>query len=303
MNKIYYWIACCVLCLCVACSNDSDDDGVYATDLDLDYFVVSGDYDNAIDSLRYEIFKKYDVAVYYDDTIGVYDRGEKDRDGNPKLFYRVIRPPYSISGWDTGLSWREVEDRESLRPVLEMLLNYTFDDFPKQFLPRCFYLVDFLNRKEMYYNTLEAGMIVVTDRENTPKGGADLQAEIATEGLKTYYSMELVTFQDIILNRFGDIYDKLTFWDLGVGFPEEGMPGLGIYEEGDEPMKFGFLEYKTDNWGELYTLTHDEDLLSFVKLALGSMREEVYEKYADWPLVLDKYEIIVDLWNRVKKGE
>ncbi|MEY8590714.1 hypothetical protein AALK14_04590 [Butyricimonas hominis] len=298
MNRIYYWIVCCVLNLCVACNDRTDDDGVGATDLDLDYFVVSDDYDNAIDSLRYEIFKKYNIAVYYDDTIGVYDRGEKDREGNTKLFYRVIRPPYSISGWDSSLDWREVEDKETLRPVMNMLLNYTFDDFPTLFLPKCFYLVEWMN-KGTYHNTMEAGMVNIAKKENTPESAAELRGDIATEGFKTYYSMELIPFYEVTPNVYGDIYDKFVIYDLGVGFPEYDMPGLGIYEDGDEPMKFGFLRF-TDYFGEMKTLLHEDDLEDFVKLTLSKTREDVYAEYADYPLVLEKYEIILNLWNKAK---
>ena len=64
-------------------------------------------------------------------------------------------------------------------------------------------------------------------------------------------------------------------------------------------MKFGFLRF-TDYFGEMKTLLHEDDLEDFVKLTLSKTREDVYAEYADYPLVLEKYEIILNLWNKAK---
>ncbi|WP_187376694.1 MULTISPECIES: hypothetical protein [Butyricimonas] len=320
MNKIYFLIICCMLGICVACNLEENND-VRATDLDLDYFVVSDDYDNPVDSLRYEIFEKYGVPVYYDDTIGVYDRGEKDRNGNPVLFYRVIRPPYSITDFSSRITWTEVEDISVLIPVLEALLHHTFEvDFPMDLLPRSLYLVNTMRTSESseYYASMETGLINITGRGNDiVQIGRKLRGDMGGGGLERYKSQEIAPFYTVSLN-LGNLYARIL--------PNINREdGREIYHPGDEPMKFGFLRYiEKVSYDFMYeyadpqyesfwhpelgypfvilpnTLERYEDLADFVDLVANESREDVYAKYAEWPLVIEKYEIISKIWDNLK---
>ena len=294
MNKIYYWIIGCVAACCLACTENNSDD-VYVSGLDLDYFVVSPDYDNAVDSLRYAIFEKYGIPVYYDDTIGVYDRGEVDRFGNTWLFYRIIRPGYEISTYGS-VEWREVEDVESLAPLLDVMLHGTFDYCPKKILPRSIYLVDWIranNALKTYYRTMEAGLLNVNDRELTEAGGCLIAAEISGSGLQFFYNDALQEFFNAskkLTGGFGDIYGQK-------------LDKVDIYEEGDVPEEFGFLRFSETNEGDECMVSSDEDVVDFLELMFGNTREEVYADYAEWPVILEKYEIIVKIWDKVLAAE
>ena len=302
MNKLYYWLIGCLLLSFAACSEGEDGD-VYATDLDLDYYVVSSDYDNPIDSLRWVLYDRYGVATYYNDTIGVYDRGEMDREGNSQLYYKQLFPPYTITGWaDENMEWTEVDDLELLRPTLEMMINHVFEGFPRILLPKCFLLVeDFSGATSVssnYYRGLDCAVVSIEGRENTLEAGEILQAEIATESVLEMFSEDLVAFYEVSTALYPDIYGTMLY-NL---YPEDHpmFPGAGIYDpEEDEPMDLGFLEFGTNYFGDEQTPTSDEDFQDYMQLLLENTQDEVYEQYADYPLVLEKYEIVAALWEEL----
>ena len=298
--SIYYVVVTFFLGFCFAC-NEDDDKGVCATDLDLDWFVVADDYDNPIDSLRYEIFKKYNVAVYYDDTIGCRDRGERDRMGNPILFYRVIDPKYTISGYRTTLSWEEVKTPEELRPVLGMLLNYTFDNYPVLLLPRCLYLVKNLDTQTggivPFLHTLESGVVNIDGRKNTREDGATLQSELGAAALQNFYEEEMnLLFYNVSRTIYASIYGK----SLGEFITGEYGTPLGIYKEGDRPEKFGFLRFGQTRVGSMITprmVDRDEDARDFIKLVQSKSLEVVKMEYEAYPFVIQKYEALKRIWD------
>lgn len=293
MNKICHLIIGCVAACCLACTDNHADD-VYVSGLDMDYFVVSPDYDNAVDSLRYAIFEKYGIPVYVDDTIGEYDRGEVDRFGNKWLFYRILRPDYEISSY-VNVEWREVEDKESLTGILNMMLHYTFDNCPKKILPRSFYLVDWIradNDLRTYYRTMETGLVNVNDRELVEAGGHLLAAEISGSGLQFFYNDAL--------QEFFNASKKLT-GGMGSLYDQE-LDKVDIYEEGDVPEKFGFLDFGVTD-GDERMVSADEDVVDFLELMFGNTKEEVYAEYAEWPVVVEKYDVLVKIWNNVLAAE
>lgn len=68
MKKIL--LLCFVAILFVGCETDDD---LTPSRLDLNWFVLE-DSSNPIDHHRYEIYKKFDIPIYYNDTIGSVDR-------------------------------------------------------------------------------------------------------------------------------------------------------------------------------------------------------------------------------------
>ena len=296
MNKLYYWIIGSLLLVLAACS-ESEDDDVRVTNLDLDYYVVSPDYNNAIDSLRYAIYVKYDIPTFYDDTIGVYDRGEYDRDGNPHPFYKVLYPAYTITGWDQSLEITEVEDKETLRPVLEAMLNYTFDDFPKAWIPKGFYIVEDFHATEgvdeAYYKGMDCSLVAVSALIEDEEGaqtqeemGASLRASMAVEALLDKEGDRLDAFYGVSERLSAEIY----------GSNDGELEELGIYNpDEDEPMDLGFLEFYTDWFGVSYAPNSDQDLLTYVNLYFHNTREDVIEMYGEYTLVVEKYDILATI--------
>ena len=295
-NKLYYWLVGCLLLSLAACSEGEDGD-VYATGLDLNYYVVSPDYDNEVDSLRYAIYEKYGIATYCNDTIGIYDRGEYDRNGNLHPYYKVLRPAYTITGFDEGLSITEAEDDERLCSMLEVMLHNTFDDFPKILLPKCFYVVEEFSGtsnsvSDAYYKGMDCALVSLVEFSGTPEEiGMSLQASIATEALLDKASLELTPFYNVSLALYDGIYGTFV-GNLG---PEDDpwWPGVGIYDpEEDEPMDLGFLEFAADVFGDEVTPETSGDLLAYVNLFFHKTHEEVIEEYGDYPLVMEKYDIV-----------
>lgn len=305
IKYLYYSVLILLVGCCAACTRNEDGD-VHATDLDLDWFVVSDDYDNPIDSLRYEIFKQHRVPVYYDDTIGCMDRGEKDRAGNTVLFYRVIRPDYTITGYNSNLSWQEVENKEELETVLNVLLHHTFDKYPVQLLPRCLYLVRKLDARTggilSFLHAMECGVVNIddrflkTDETSLAAEGITLKCEMGAGALEKFYEDELeYDFYAISRNLYNSIYSQsLANFVSG----ENGAP-KDLYKEGDDPRKFGFMRYSATKvqTAAPRMVNKEEDARDFIKLILTKTLEEVQEEHEAYPLVIQKYEAMKRIWE------
>ena len=80
-----------------ACSGEDD---LTPSSVDRNWWVNVDNQDNSLDHLIYEIFEQYKVPIFYNDTIGMENRG-KDAFGNPDIYYEVIKLNYTILG---GLS-------------------------------------------------------------------------------------------------------------------------------------------------------------------------------------------------------
>lgn len=88
------WIFILLFALLAACS---DEEELTPTEVRDWYVITPTDDMDEVDTKIYELFQKYDLAVFYKDTIGSEDRGWKDEYGNPKLYYEVLRLDYDMT--------------------------------------------------------------------------------------------------------------------------------------------------------------------------------------------------------------
>lgn len=118
MKKIL--LLCFVAILFVGCETDDD---LTPSRLDLNWFVLE-DSSNPIDHHRYEIYKKFDIPIYYNDTIGSVDRIGLDGVYGPyyerlQVFFSpgVVKPAPTLHFFKLVAN----EDISKIDPILSFL--------------------------------------------------------------------------------------------------------------------------------------------------------------------------------------
>ena len=88
------WIYILLLGLLAACS---DEEKLTPPEVKNWYVITPTENMDEVDQKIYDIYTEHNLAVFYKDTIGSEDRGWKDENGNPKLYYEVLRLDYDMT--------------------------------------------------------------------------------------------------------------------------------------------------------------------------------------------------------------
>ena len=91
MRKLIYIL---IIGVFIACSKE---DSLTPSEVKNWYVITPTENMDEVDDMIYQLYEKYDIAVFYKDTIGSEDRGWKDENGNPKLYYEVLRLDYDMT--------------------------------------------------------------------------------------------------------------------------------------------------------------------------------------------------------------
>lgn len=121
------WILILAMALLAACAKEDD---LTPSETKNWYVITPTDNMDEVDQKIYDLYTKYNVAVFYKDTIGSEDRGWKDENGDPKLYYEVLNLGYDISVSTNviGNSFKSSpldvstpEKKERMLPLLELM--------------------------------------------------------------------------------------------------------------------------------------------------------------------------------------
>lgn len=121
------WIFILAVALLAACT---EEDELTPSEIKNWYVITPTENMDEVDQKIYDLYTKYNLAVFYKDTIGSEDRGWKDENGNPKLYYEVLNLGYDISVGtnvignsfeSTPLDVSTPEKKERLLPLLELM--------------------------------------------------------------------------------------------------------------------------------------------------------------------------------------
>lgn len=150
-NKIIY-LAAALGALLAACNNE-DDGNPAPSYTDVDWFRLEPS-DDAVDNLRYEIYKQYGVSIYYNDTIGEQLRGYTLA-GEPIIHKEVLAPYYWIE-YETpgGQKFTMIRnrlyfaggDKSQARQGVEFLRDEVLVRLPENLRPVSFMMADSLVR-------------------------------------------------------------------------------------------------------------------------------------------------------------
>lgn len=124
MNKIFL----CML-LIVSITGCLKEDDLTPSEIKNWYMIEATEDMDEVDQKIYDIFRTYNIAVFYQDTIGSEDRGWTDEKGNPKLYYEVIDLNYDMTSevdkryimtWDV-MDVSTTANKSKMMPMLELL--------------------------------------------------------------------------------------------------------------------------------------------------------------------------------------
>lgn len=112
-----------MLCLLGACS---DEDNLAPTEIKNWFEIVEKENMDVVDQKIYDIYKKFEVGVFYNDTLGKEDRGRRDSVGNIIYYYEVLNLSFDMTGSMGSVIWDPVdvstaEGKEKLLPLLDFL--------------------------------------------------------------------------------------------------------------------------------------------------------------------------------------
>ena len=123
MRKLIYIL---IIGVFIACSKE---DSLTPSEVKNWYVITPTENMDEVDDMIYQLYEKYDIAVFYKDTIGSEDRGWKDENGNPKLYYEVLRLDYDMTeevSITNKITFNKVnvsdpESKATMLPLLELM--------------------------------------------------------------------------------------------------------------------------------------------------------------------------------------
>jgi len=307
MERYIWFILACFLA--VGCSDENE---LKPSLADRDWFVIE-DSEDPIGHERFLLYEKYGIPVFVNDTIGVEERSV-DYYGNPVMYYCTLDINYTVGApvTDNGLQSRKyslLESSEDQLAGIFFLDNYLIPALPENMYFNSILLLDSLyemrmtgwavERKDInvYQGalTLAIGQVksiakMTPEEQNKHKG-----LILATLALKQLDEEQLSDFYMVSY----DPVKKFSYYQQMV------TPSPSAAMSSAKCEVYGFLDYDSRyyamNEGKdpsqwiYYTLTRANDLEDFVLAYFQYSEKEFKELYADYPLVLEKYEIIKTL--------
>lgn len=112
-----------ILFLFGACS---DEDTLTPTGIKNWFEIVEKENMDVVDQKIYDIYKKFGVGIFYNDTLGREDRGRRDSVGNVMYYYEVLNLSFDMTGSMGSVIWTRVdvsslENKKQLLPLLDFL--------------------------------------------------------------------------------------------------------------------------------------------------------------------------------------
>lgn len=283
----------------------NDDDGLGPTQGEKNWLVLE-DSDDPIDHQRYEIFTEFNIPVYYNDTIGSETR--YDMTGIPYTYYECLQVFYNPGSNPATGRFTLVRDKNDVKPMLDYLQNEILPVIPETFYVPSILLVDTLKvgTETLAYrglNTVTCGQVkefAGMDEENRKwyKGGV-LSAMITggllsneSEWLEKYFfgkSLAVDPESDRIYSGSTSYY---VYSALAAVEPDPGKQTLG---------RLGFLNHKLEpgqNERMAKVPTREQDLRQFCEVLFVLTPEEIEERWSMYPVVMEKFEVIVELLKR-----
>ena len=153
MKKLIYILLIGVFAAC-----SKEEDALTPTEVKNWYVITPTENMDEVDEAIYNLYEKYDKAVFYKDTIGSEDRGWKDENGDPKPYYEVLRLSYDMTELDniqTKITYNLVdvstpESKNAMLPLLTLMDEKLFSwiDGAEVFVPAILIVQDMERSKK-----------------------------------------------------------------------------------------------------------------------------------------------------------
>ena len=177
------------------------------------YVITPTENMDEVDEMIYNLYVKYDKAVFYRDTIGSEDRGWKDENGEPKLYYEVLRLDYDMtesSNIQTQITYDLVdvatpESKKAMLPLLELMDEklLTWIDGVNVFIPGILIVQDMERAKKNLYVHRGFGVLgFALNGYNQPNADSLFQRTFLHEVCYEALQESLSAFQTIVTDAF-----------------------------------------------------------------------------------------------------
>lgn len=202
----------CILLLGMfwACSKE---DALFPTEVKNWYVITPTDNMDEVDEAIYHLYEKYNKAVFYKDTIGSEDRGWKDENGNPKLYYEVLRLSYDMTesnSIQTKITYTPAdvstpESKKAMLPLLELMDEKLFAwiEGADVHVPAVLIVQDMERSKKPLYVYRGFGVLGFALNSFEQKNADSLiQRTFLHEVCYAALQENLSTYQDIVIDAF-----------------------------------------------------------------------------------------------------
>lgn len=315
--KRYIYILLALL-IFAGCAEDS-----IVPDVDFEnLYAITDDPNDPVRHKTYEIFKKYNVPVFFNDTIGMAKSGV-DFSGKPVYKYETIDLSWNFSSYDKAkYSFVFVSDEEQKMKSLNVIESY-LEIVNSALRPFCFLVVESAKRVDNSTGAITEvsdGTFRIYFRTVLLTG--DFEGE-------TYLGIPEALKRELILSKINNLAEDLAYfnavsdpewygakywhvidssikqyWDSGVLYDD--WSGAKWYTEEELKVlradarkivgKFGFVKGSNTFLTGLGTpYDFSNDLLNYVEEMLKYNKQEFEELWGESHLVMKKYGILYEI--------
>lgn len=262
-------------------------------------FWLSEDSNEPIDLLRKEFYDKTGIYLLANDTLKKVKIGV-DKNGKDIYEYEKLNLGYGVtSASKTKYDYKYIKDIDSLKFCLDYMSKVILPSIPKDMHP-----YSILITKKIYENfyRVEEGETdgyysrYKVDYVNAPRCTAFAFDKIFSKKLseKEYKLSYLSSFIEKELKHKGKVLED--FFSYGKKYYGKTVvkKTAKIKDFKDVGILSGRNYYITIRFD-----SSDYDLREFIKQFLTNTKDEFYEKYSKYPIVISKYEIISKLITKL----
>ena len=315
--KKYFILLCLGICCLWGCKQEDELDSTIALD---NLFAIKDDPSDPVKHRVYEIFEKYEVPVYFNDTIGKYLL-KTDVSGQPVYRYEVLDPAWSWSSYSSvKFSYGYMTDVEEQMKALEVVEEY-LETNQRVMYPFCFFIADSIVKTTVENNLSQTEVVkegefsihfrtvllTPSNSQSAQEKAKDIKRTMVRSKIGQY-STDLEYFYAVSdANWYGqefwhDLDPTLPMYrDVSRLDPDYSSPYDYMYTEEElEAMRvplrefcgrFGFV-MGDPNSGLFSPYNKDTDLGCYVKVILATPDKVFREQWGTYPLVMEKYEIL-----------
>ena len=291
MKKIILYFALGLATL-LSCSKEDDLKPSGARD---DYFTISPDAKDEESVLRRTFYETNKIHLLFNDTLRHEQRGTY-ADGTPYWFTETLDLGYGIDSYDqTERTFTFLKDMDAKKAAVQLVENYVLNHLGESLLPYSCFLVETIEEyvfDDDLYDYIWKPNSTIQGLRCLALATGDVRGMSETE-MQRQAAKLCCAVVNSIFNELANNYDDKTF-DEFYSFSSTNY-GRYFYSEPSEKEMYekGFLTYEYDDYYGDYSWPYKkDDRSSFLQAIFYQDETEFKEKFADYPVILQKYDVL-----------
>lgn len=308
MKRYYIYIV--LLFLAVGCSKET----LLEPSLkDRNWFEIIDDANDPVKHKTYQIYKETGTPVFYNDLLGIEDRGV-DSNGNPLIFEKRLDINYTIAGSTVTSIEKKftlLDNEADIMAGLDFVQNNFINSVPEKFFIHSIFLVDSLYEQQYAggqkktSNCHKGLNTFVIANVKKLSSMSEQEKSLFNDKLLTYLAINQLANSNITdMEKFQKVsYDPINAWYYyGMNVQKPRYPGFKCLPP-DRWEVYGFLDYNRTKYSNVETESDiqnwqyvlpakEEDIEAYIAAALSTSEDEFNAKYSSYPMVMSKYSIM-----------